>query len=256
MRYLSRRALFLVLTGLVAVSLVGCGGPKEDPILALSAEESLEEGKALMEAKKYLRAGEYLTHAFEVAPNSAVGREALLLAADALYLDGGVANFIKAEAKYRDFQNRFPTSERSDYVQLQIANSLSKQIRKPDRDQSPTHSALNAYEDLIRLYPASDYAEEARQKVVELRQGLAEHEFIVGRYNFRRRLYPAAIARLETLTEQYPDYAQMDKVLYFLGMAHRKMGQPEKSAEWFDRLRQDHPQSSYVEKIPAQKKSP
>jgi outer membrane protein assembly factor BamD (BamD/ComL family) len=100
-------SLVLLFVALVA----GCGGVKEDPILQLSAEEALEIGKELMEKKKYSQAREYLSHTFEVAPNSAAGREALLLVADAYYLDGGSENFIRAEAKYRDFLNRFPVQE-------------------------------------------------------------------------------------------------------------------------------------------------
>ena len=59
----------------VALIGVGCGeGVENDPILRLSAKESLEQGKALMEQEKYIRAREYLIHAFEVEPNSAGGR--------------------------------------------------------------------------------------------------------------------------------------------------------------------------------------
>ena len=119
--------------GLVA----GCkGGGAEDPILRLSAEESLAQGKELLTKEKWDRARPYFTHAFEVEPNSAIGREALLLAADTYYLSGGSTNFVQAEAKYRDFLNRFPTSDQAAYVQFQIANSLAKRMEKPDRDQN------------------------------------------------------------------------------------------------------------------------
>ena len=50
---------------------------------------------------------------------------------DALYLAGGEQNYIRAEAKYRDFQNRFPTSQRGDYVLFQIANSLAPHSISP-----------------------------------------------------------------------------------------------------------------------------
>ena len=101
-------------------------------------------------SEKYDKARPYFTHAFEVEPNSTIGREALLLAADTYYLQGGTANYIQAEAKYRDFLNRFPTSEQSAYVQFQIANSLAKRMEKPDRDQNVTRKAMEAYQELIR----------------------------------------------------------------------------------------------------------
>lgn len=234
----------------------GCGGAaKEDPILRLSAEEAITKGKELMERKKYTQAEPYLAHAFEVAPNSAIGREALLLAADALYLAGGTANFIKAEAKYRDFKNRFPTSARGDYVQLQIAKCLAEQMLRPDRDQTATRQALEAFEEMMQLYPTSEYSEEATSRIIDIRQDLADHEFIVGKYNFRRRLYTAAAARLEGLLEAYPDYREMDKVLFFLGRTYHRLKREEDAAATFERLRTEHPESPFLRKLPLQKKA-
>ena len=249
----------VVLLGVVSLSVMGCkssGGSKvdNDPILQLSADESLERGRELMEAGKYRPAVEYLAHAFEVAPNSASGREALLLSADALYLDGGVANFIKAHAKYTDFQNRFPTSDRSDYVQFQIASCLEKQTRKPDRDQTPTIDALYAYEELVRLYPTSEHVDEGQLQIVALRQDMAEHEFIIGRYNMTRKLWPAAIHRFEGLLEQYPEYLETDKVLYFKGSAELRWKKCEEADQTFAQLRSEYPESKYVGQVPTKRK--
>lgn len=253
---IARGAVTLVAFTAVILAAGGCksdggvGKLEDDPILRLSAEESLATGKQLMEQKKYARAREYLTHAFEVEPNSASGREALLLAADTLFLQGGTDNYIKAEAKYRDFQNRFPTSERSGYVQFQIAHSLSKRMLRPDRDQSATYKALEAFQEVILLYPDSEYANQAREQVIVVRQNLAESEYLKGRFNYRFGLFNAAIARLETIEKDYPHYAEMDKVLFHLGVSHLKLRQGSKAVEYFQRLRQEHPESEWLEKVP------
>lgn len=240
---------------LLAALITGaCGsGLEDDPILRLSAEEALEQGKALMEEEKYVKARRHLNHAFEIEPNSRDGREALLLAADCYYLDGGPTNFVQAEAKYRDYLNRFPTSERAAYAQYQVANSLAKRMEKPDRDQSATLEALNAYRELIRLYPTSQYAEEAQEQISVVEQNLAEHEFLVGRFNYRYDNYRGAVQRFEFLLENYPEYTEKDKVLYFLGEAYRKSRNPEdkiKALNVFARLRREYPDSEYVAKIP------
>lgn len=92
-----RRLAVLVATS--ALLAAGCGSRgKEDPLLRLSAAESLTEGKQLLERKRYSAARPYLAHAFEIEPNSAAGREALLLVADSLFLEGGESNLIQAEA--------------------------------------------------------------------------------------------------------------------------------------------------------------
>jgi outer membrane protein assembly factor BamD len=234
------------------VLLAGCGssGPKEDPILRLSAEEALEQGKKLLEEEKYTQAQEYLNHAYEVEPNSAVGREGLLLAADALFKAGGQDNYIRAEAKYRDFQNRFPTSDKSAYVLFQVASSLAQRVRKPDRDQSSTAKALQAFHDVISLYPTSEYAEQARQQIDELRQHLGESEFLVGHFYYRAGLARAAIARFEGIEKNYADYQEMDEVVYFLANSYRKSKQWQKAVDTFERLGRDYPESEFLKKIP------
>ena len=240
--------LVVLVTGL---AFGACGGDGyQDPILRLSAEESLEQGKALLEQKKFLRAREYLLHAFEVAPNSATGREALLLVADAHFLDGGLDNFIKAEAKYRDFQNRFPTSDRSAYVQFQIANSLAKRMRRPDRDQAATHQALEAYHDLLRLYPTSEYAVQADEQIRLVENNLAEAEFMKGYFHMRSmRLPNAAIRRFERVLSEYPDFEEMDKVLFYLGRAYERAEEPDKARDTRQRLRDEYPDSPLVAKL-------
>lgn len=251
-------ALALLLPLLLAPA--GCrSGIQDDPILRLSAAEALEQGKELMEREKYSRARRYLSHAFEVEPNSRAGREGLLLLADSYYLAGNEANWIQAEAKYRDFLNRFPTSEHAAYAQYQIANSLASRVEKPNRDQSSTYKALDAYRELLRLYPSSEYAEEAQGKIQEVRNRLADHEFYVGSFYLDYRYPAAAVSRLETLLERYPDYDERAKVLYHLGKAYTRSRRPEhraKAADTFERLRSEHPDSEWIAKIPEELPQP
>ena len=254
---MSTRSTLILVAGLALLA-AGCrsGGVKEDPLMALSAEEALTAGKELLENGKYRRAQEYLTHAFEVEPNSASGREGLLLAADALYLDGGSSNFVRAESKYRDFLNRFPTSDKAAYVQFQMANCLIKRMRKPDRDQSISLQALGALGEVLQLYPDSEYATQAREQIVVVRQNLAEHEFVVGRFNYRFRLYPAAAKRFRTVLDEYPETEGIDQTLLHLGMALLKLNQWAEAAEAFDRLRSEYPDSPYLEKVPKNTREP
>jgi outer membrane protein assembly factor BamD len=208
------------------------------------------QGKELLAQKKYERARPYFTHAFEVEPNSGTGRDALLLAADTYYLQGGTANFIQAEAKYRDFLNRFPTSEQSAYVQFQIANSLAKRMEKPDRDQNVTRKALEAYQDLVRLYPTSEYAAQSQEQMKVVLANLAEHEFVIGNFYMRFGIPIAAAERFDYLLNTYPNYAERDKAYYNLGLAYQASNKPDDARKAFDTLRQQFPQSSYVKEIP------
>ncbi|MEM7048709.1 MAG: outer membrane protein assembly factor BamD [Acidobacteriota bacterium] len=253
---MNRLTLMLAVVLLCLPATACRSGVKEDPILRLAAQESLDEGKRLMAEEKFSRARRYLSHAFEVEPNSLSGREALLLLADSFYLDGGVLNYIQSESKYRDFLNRFPTSNLAAYAQYQIANSLAERMEKPDRDQSATEKALQAYRELIRLYPTSDYTAEARTQIVRVLDNLAEHEFVVGNYYLRRPIPLAAIERFKGLLASYPEYSQRDKVLFHLAKAYGLSFREEhagKAEETFELLRQQFPESEWIAEIPKQK---
>ena len=245
---------FIAAALLAAVPLlvfVGCGGgvPKIDPILQLSTLEALERGRSLMEEGKNNRASRYLTHAFESSPNSREGREALLLAADALYQAGGIDNFVRCEAKYRDFINRFPTSDRTDYAQLQVANCLSERMEKPDRDQTVAQKALQEYEELFRLYPTSSYLETAKERSTNVRNQLASSEYLVGEFYARYRLCRAAINRLEPIADEYPTYDNHEDVMVALIRAYAQCRLVDKASDVYQDLAERFPNSKKLKEL-------
>ncbi|MEM9554954.1 MAG: outer membrane protein assembly factor BamD [Acidobacteriota bacterium] len=245
-RHLGILLVSLTLAGLLG----GCGGPKEDPILRLSSDEALDLGKSYMTDEKWVKARRHLIHAFEVEPNSRQGREALLLAADAYYQQGGIDNYIKCEAKYRDFLNRFPTSERADYAQFKVADCLASRTERPDRDQSVTEAGLAAFEELLRLYPTSEHVPQARQRIRELTDQLAAHELVIGTFYTRfgkRGICQGAVSRLEHLRDTYPQFSRMDEGLYQLAVAYSMCRRPVEALESLATLRRRYPDSERLE---------
>ncbi|MEM8959886.1 MAG: outer membrane protein assembly factor BamD [Acidobacteriota bacterium] len=242
--------LFAVAFIAAALLSTGCrSGFADDPILELSSQEALAEGKRLMQEEKFRRAQRYLEQAFEASPNSREGREALLLVADALYLRDSEEGYLRCEAKYRDFLNRFPTSERADYAQYQTANCLFSRMARPDRDQEVATQALGAYQELLRLYPTSDYIESAREKMSEVLENLAEAEFSVGAFYIRYRLCSAAITRFEQLPETFPSYSSQDKALYHLALAYANCLKIDEAREAVALLESDYPDSTWLAEL-------
>ncbi len=252
----------LAVTALTLV--VACGGVKDDPILRLSSSEALGIGKQLLEDEKFTQALQHLVHAFEVEPNSETGREGLLLAADALFLRRGYQSYVEAEQRYRDFLNRFPTSERAAYAQFRLAGALAERIEKADRDQQTARQALTEFENVRRLYPTSQYAGQAAQKIVEVRNQLAEHEFVVGAFYYRFRTPSAAGNRFKDMLEAYPEYPEPDKIFAYMCLTYAQVLEQIPSRRGLDnydylrdacdRLRREHPGSKWLKKAPSEEK--
>ena len=73
---------------------------------------------------------------------------------------------------------------------------------------------------MIQQFPDSELIPEAKQRLREVQEVLADREFGIGRFYYLRPAYPAAIARLESLVDRYPMYSKADESLYLLGQSY------------------------------------
>jgi len=109
-------------------------------------------------------------------------------------------------------------------------------------------------EAVAELYaPAFEHSEspEARVRMARIRNLLAEHEYIVGRFYNRRKSFTAAKGRFEVIVSAYPDYTKFDRVLFELGGVQRKLGNDKDAEASWARLVKEFPNSQYARKIPA-----
>src|SRR6202034_4491339 len=92
-----------------------------------------------------------------------------------------------------------------------------QQMEKADRDYSHAKRAEDEYRKVILQYPDSKLVPEAKQRLLEVQEVLADREFGIGRFYYLRQSYPASIPRLQSLVEKYPLYSRADEALYLLG---------------------------------------
>jgi outer membrane protein assembly factor BamD len=153
-------------------------------------------------------------------PDSEYIARAKLAIADSWYAEGGTASLEQAEIEYKDFITFFPNVPEAAEAQLKIANIHYQQMEKPDRDYTHAMRAEEEYRQLIQQFPDSKLVPEAKQKLREVQEDIAEREFEIGRFYYLRQSYPAAIARLQSLVDKYPLYSKADEALYLLGQSY------------------------------------
>ena len=150
-------------------------------------------------------------------PDSEYIARAKLAVGDSWYAEGGTASLAQAEQEYTDFTIFFPNMPEAAEAQLKIANIHYQQMEKSDRDPTHAKRAEDEYRKLILQYPDSKLVPDAKKKLMEVQEVLAEREFGVGRFYYLRESYVASIARLQSLVERYPLYSRADEAYYLLG---------------------------------------
>jgi len=221
---MSRRIPVVILLCVLALA-VGCTNKKVSNPLANVG--SKQPDKVLfdraMDAMKHNRfdvARLSLETMINTYPDSEYIARAKLAVADSWYAEGGSTSLSQAEIQYKDFITFFPNMPEAAEAQLKIANIHYQQMEKPDRDYTHARRAEDEYRQLIMQFPDSKLLPEAKQRLLEVQEVLAEREFRVGRFYYLRESYPAAIARLRSVVDRYPLYSQADEALYLLGQAY------------------------------------
>src|SRR5438046_10425458 len=91
-------------------------------------------------------------------------------------------------------------------------------MEKPDRDFTHAMRAEEEYRQVILQYPDNKkMVAEAKKRLLEVQEVIAEREYRVGRFFYLRESYPAAIARLKSFANHYPLYSNADDATVLLG---------------------------------------
>jgi len=103
-----------------------------------------------------------------------------------------------------------------------------------DPSQRDPGSALDAFQDfseLVRRFPDSKYAADARQRMLFLRSNLAKHEVNVARYYMKRGAYLAAANRCTYVIERYQRTSAVQDALEILVEAYTAIGDDKLAAD-------------------------
>lgn len=212
--------------------ITGCSyfSDKDDPTEAWTAERLYAEAKGALDSGNYSKAVEYYEKLEGRFPFGVYGQQALLDLSYAYYKNDNPDGAISAAQR---FIKLYPQNKYVDYAYYikGLANfnrgkGFTERFLPIDESQRDPGSALIAFQDfaeLVRLYPDSEYAVDARQRMVHLRNILAEHEVNVARYYMRRSAFVAALNRARHVVEKYPRTPAIPDALVIMAKAYKIM---------------------------------
>jgi outer membrane protein assembly factor BamD len=192
---------FLLVLGLAA-SLAACAGARRDNnrYVQGSINYLYNLGYQYLQSTRYKQAVAFFDEVERQYPYSVWARRAQLMSAYASYLDSDYATAILTAQR---FTSLHPGSSDAAYAFYLIAICYYEQITDVGRDQQATQQALDALNDVVRRFPNSSYAEDAKLKIDLTRDHLAGKEMEVGRFYQMQRNFVAALGRFRTVLDSY-----------------------------------------------------
>jgi len=117
-----------------------------------------------------------------------------------------------------------PGNKDAAYAYYLIAICHYEQIIDIERDQKKTEQALAALTEVVRRFPDSVYAEDARLKIDMTRDHLAGKEMEVGRFYQKQGYHLAAITRFRIVLDRFEDTNHTPEALHRLTESYLALG--------------------------------
>ena len=215
-----RRIGGLAFTAVFALALAACAGKKdayiERPVEDLynTAMDDLGEGN-------YQKASKDFDETDRQHPYSTWATKAQLMSAYALYQAGKYDDSIIAADRFIQLH---PGHRDVAYAYYMKALDYYIQIADVARDQKTTQEAMNALAEVVRRFPDSKYARDARLKIDLARDHLAGKQMEIGRWYEKQGSFLAAINRFKLVIDQYQTTTHVPEALERLTECYLSLG--------------------------------
>jgi outer membrane protein assembly factor BamD len=218
-----RGALALALIAPLAVS--GCGMlHKKKPTLAYEerpVELLYNTGANELDHHQWNDAVNYFQEVERQHPYSEWARRSILMTAYAKY---EANSYSEAIAEANRFIALYPGNAATSYAYYLKAVCYFEQIVDVGRDQASTEQARVALSEIIKRYPSTQYAVDAKLKYDMVEDQLAGKEMTIGRYYLRNGDSIAAIGRFRSVVDHYQTTSHAPEALYRLVEAYLTLG--------------------------------
>lgn len=243
-------------------ALAGCGilGSRDD-LERLSADELYASGRSSLDNGAFERAERIFKAVNSRFPFGTTSEKAQLALAYAQYRQN---KYDEAQATADRFIRTYPTHPRVDYAHYlrglinferdaSFINSLvAEDVSK--RDQTSHRQSFRDFAELVKRYPDSQYAPDARARMVYLRNTMAQSEIDVARYYLRRGAWIGAANRARYVLDNYQGAPQTHDALAILVQAYRELGETDLANDSLAVLKLNAPEHPFLTGAPIEER--
>ena len=241
------RALALAL---LAGGLAACGGVRsresvqfvDEPVTRL-----YNRGADLLDRRRWPEALAAFEEVERQHPYSSWARRSMLMEAYAHYQANQYDDAVEDAQR---FISLHPGNESAPYAYYLVAMCHFERILDVGRDQGTTERALTALNDVVRRFPESDYARDARLKVDMVYDQLAGKDMTIGRFYLTRDQHLAAINRFRNVIEDehFQRTSHVAEALHRLVEAYLSVGMTEEAQRMAAILGHNFPGSDWYQR--------
>ncbi|MEY6433413.1 outer membrane protein assembly factor BamD [Thioalkalicoccus limnaeus] len=233
------RIFSIIVSALLILSLAGCAwlNRQADETEGWDVTQLYNAGAREMRSGNYQRAIEYYEKLETRYPFGRYAMQAQLDIAYAHYKNDEPEAAIVAADRFIKQHPQNPFVDYAYYLKGIVNYNRSvgflDRFIPTDPSQRDPGSALDAFNDfsvLVQRFPDSRYAEDARQRMLYLRNNLAKNEIHVARYYMRRGAYIAAAGRANHVIERFQRTSAVEEALEILVAAYKALGEQELAA--------------------------
>lgn len=246
------RVLFA--SALLGIALTGCSSTKTKN-KNLTADKIYEFAKSELDTSNYASAAKLYEQLESRFPFANATRQGQLDLMYAYYKNRAPES---AEDQADQFIRENPAHPRVDYAYYikglatfeGIPNFVERWFHADLSKRPPidARKSFQAFQTLVQRFPHSQYAADSRQRMVFLRDRLANYEAAVAQYYLKRGAYVGAINRCKYLLENYDGAPAMRDALVIMTESYQQLGMPDLSANAAKVLAENFPETQVAEK--------
>ena len=200
--------------------------------------EEFEAGDALFAAKKF-------NEAELLFPQSSWAPKAALMAAYVYYAQD---YYYDAEAELKRFIKTYPKHEDISYAHFLLGMCYYEKIVDEKKDLGPLIQAKEKFDFIVKNFPNTDYALDAKYKLDLIQDYLASKEMYIASHYMKKRKWIASINRYKTVVEQYEKTIYVEEALHRLVELYYTIGLKDESKKYASLLGYNYQSSKWYEK--------
>ncbi|MBN1325209.1 MAG: outer membrane protein assembly factor BamD [Alphaproteobacteria bacterium] len=237
---MNKRFIICCLVGVLA----SCGGKAPEPEQTLP--EIYTKAYKELDKKNYDKAATEFLNVEGQFPASAWAADSLVMAAYSQYMDEDFSGALLTADRFMRFH---PGNKDVPYILYLRGMCYYRQVSDVRREPGMSAYALQQFQQLVERFPASEYAENAKNKIIILKNYIAGKIMYSARNDMARENWPSAINRLQSVVTGAQETVMTPEAMYRLTEAYTAIGLPNQAAGFAKMLKTNFPDNVWTKKL-------